>query len=59
MPSPGVAQYRLVRVLPLADQVELLRMLAPPIMAELDEKDRADLITAINEAILHHALHRS
>lgn len=45
-----------VRALPLAEQLELLRMIAPTIVAELDEQDRAALVSEINEEIVRHAV---
>jgi hypothetical protein len=44
-----------VRALPLADQLVLLRLIAPTIVAELDEQERASLVSEINKEIVRHA----
>lgn len=45
-----------VRALPHSDQLELMRKIAPTILAELDEDERAELVAAINQEIVRHAV---
>ena len=52
-----LAEY--VRTLPLAVQLELLRMIAPAIVAEIDEQDRVELVAAINQEIVRHSAPRA
>ena len=40
---------------PSAVQLDLLRKIAPSIVAEIDEDDRTELVAAINQEIVRHA----
>jgi hypothetical protein len=44
-----------VRELPLADQFELLRKIAPAIIGDLDPDDRNELVADLNEVIAQRA----
>ena len=50
----GVVEY--VRSLPLPDQVELIRRIAPAILGALDDDDRNELVSDLNEEITRQAL---
>jgi hypothetical protein len=45
-----------IRTLPIDDQAELLRRVAPQVFADLDEADRTELVTDLNRAIVREAM---
>jgi hypothetical protein len=45
-----------VQALPISDQVELIRQIAPMILGSLDDDDRNALVSELNYAIARNAL---
>ncbi|MBX3159771.1 MAG: hypothetical protein KF773_27625 [Deltaproteobacteria bacterium] len=45
-----------VQALPITDQVELIRQIAPMILGSLDDDDRNALVSELNYAIARNAL---
>jgi hypothetical protein len=45
-----------VQALPISDQVELIRQIAPIILGSLDDDDRNALVSELNYAIARNAL---